>query len=83
MKYAITFAVAALLNNVSGIKNDDLFTDDGENAETLKSLNQAEKIHNSKFKGLSVEDQRDLISEKSAMKFTNDEFIKNDKKTFA
>ena len=45
MKYAITFAVAALLNNVSGMKDDDLFTDDGENTETLRSLKQAEKVH--------------------------------------
>jgi len=50
MKFAISLAVFAIINNVSAveaaaIKDDNLFTDDGEAAETLSSLRTAEKIH--------------------------------------
>jgi hypothetical protein len=45
MKFTTTLAVMALLNNVSAISmrdDDDLFTDNADEQETLKSIAQAE-----------------------------------------
>jgi hypothetical protein len=85
MKFAVSLAVLALINNVSAIRlvDEDLFTDDNAQAETLASIKAAEAIHGSKFNGLSAEDQKSLISEKSDMKFgADDEFIKNDQRVY-
>ena len=50
MKFTVSLAVIALLNNLSAVqcvnlKDDDLFTDDGEVSSTLSSMKAAEKIH--------------------------------------
>ena len=87
MKIAASFAVLALINNLSlvecgAVRDDDLFTDDGEVSATLSSMKQAEKAHNTKFIGLNREGQDDAIKEKSAMTFSGDEFVKNDIKKF-
>ena len=84
-KFGISLAVLALINNASGIRirDDNLFNDDDEQASTLASIQAAEKIHGSKFTGISAEDQRDIVHEKSNMQFdSNDEFIKNDKRIY-
>ena len=84
-KFALSIAVIALINNVSAIRmrDDDLFNDDNAELETLASIQAAEKLHGAKFTGLNAEDQKNLISQKSEMHFDqNDEFIKNDKRTY-
>lgn len=87
MKFAASFAVMALINNLSSVecskmKDDDLFTDDGEVSATLTSMKQAEKVHNTKFIGLNRDGQDEVIKEKSAMTFNGDDFVKNDLKHF-
>jgi hypothetical protein len=87
MKFTTTLAAVALLNNLSAVqcanlKDDDLFTDDGDVASTLSSMKQAEKIHSTKFTGLNQEGQKDAIQEKSSMTFKDDEFVKNDMRKF-
>lgn len=87
MKFATSLAVMALINNLSAVqcaslRDDDLFTDDGDVSTTLSSMKQAEKVHNTKFTGLNAEGQTSAITEKSAMTFSGDEFIKNDIKHF-
>ena len=59
MKFVSSLAIVALINNLSSvecakIRDDDLFTDDGDVASTLSSMKQAEKAHNTKFTGLSA-----------------------------
>lgn len=46
-KFAISLAVLALINNVSALKirDEDLFNDDAQQAETLASIKAAEQIH--------------------------------------
>jgi len=67
MKFAATtLAVVALINNLSAVqcvslKDDDLFTDDGDVSTTLSSMKTAEKIHNTKFTGLNAEAQKEAI----------------------
>ena len=80
MKFTVSIAVLALLNSANAIKlrdEDDLFTDAGEETETLASLNAAEKIHGSKFSGISKEEQTNLLNSRSEMTFADDEFVKN------
>ena len=87
MKFVASFAVMALINNLSAvqcaaIKDDDLFTDDGEVSATMSSMKQAERAHNTKFLGLNREGQDEAIKEKASMTFTGDEFVKNDIRKF-
>jgi len=88
MKFAATFAIMALINNFSAVEcaslmdDDNLFNDDADVSQTLSSMKQAEKVHNTKFTGLNAEAQGAVINEKSAMTFSGDEFIKNDIKKF-
>ena len=87
MKLAASLAALALVNNLSAVQcaflqDDDLFTDDGDVASTMSSMKAAEKIHNTKFTGLNQSGQADVIHEKSAMTFKDDEFVKNDMKKF-
>jgi len=87
MKFTTSLAVIALVNNLNAVqctllKDDDLFTDDGDVAATMSSMKSAEKIHSTKFAGLNQEGQKDAIQEKSAMTFKDDEFVKNDMKKF-
>lgn len=54
MKFTASLAVIALANNLSAVecaqlRDDDLFTDDGDVASTLNSMKAAEKIHATKF----------------------------------
>ena len=58
MKISASLALVALLNNLSAVecaqlRDDDLFTDDGDVASTLSSMKAAEKIHSTKFQGLN------------------------------
>ena len=83
-----TIAVLALINNVSSIKmrdaDDDLFTDNASEVETLQSISQAEKSMGIKFSGnLTAEETHNLVSEKSKLSFENDQFVKNEKRTYA
>jgi predicted RND superfamily exporter protein len=51
MKFAVTLAVIALINNTQAVNIkfnadvEDLFNDDSQEAETLKSISEAEKLH--------------------------------------
>jgi len=58
-KFALSFAVLALVNNVAAIKirdaDDDLFTDNASEQETLQSIAQAEKAQGAKFNGISAD----------------------------
>merc|ERR1712178_136223 len=77
----MSMAVLALLSlsQVSANRDEDLFTFDSENAETLASIQSAEKEHKHEFKGISVADQKEALVEKSSMKFTgDDDFVRND-----
>lgn len=85
MKIAASLAILALINNVQSatLKDDDLFTDDGEALETLHSIKAAEKIHNQHMQVLKEDDQKDAITDKSDMQFQGDEFVKNDIKKYS
>jgi|NorSeaMetagenome_1021524.scaffolds.fasta_scaffold262126_1 hypothetical protein len=55
-KTIITLAIIALINNTSAIKvrdDDDLYTDDGQVADTLASIKNAEKQHGTTFNSLT------------------------------
>ena len=82
----ISVAVLALIGQSGAVRLsddiDDLWSDNGEADETMKSLNAAEKAHGVKFEGLSQAEQGELIKSKNMMKFSDDEFVKNDKRTF-
>jgi hypothetical protein len=87
MKFYASIAVAALINNLSAVQcvslmDDDLFTDDGDVSQTMASMKQAEKAHNTKFTGLNADAQKEAVNEKNSMTFTGDEFVKNDIKKF-
>ena len=50
MKYALTLAVIALINNTAAIQLrdddvNDLWNDDSQSADTLQSIKAAEKAH--------------------------------------
>jgi hypothetical protein len=85
-KFVLSFAVLALINNVTAIRirdsDDDLFTDNASEVETLQSIAQAEKATGAKLTTISAEDQHNLISEKSKMTFEGDQFMKNEKRTY-
>jgi len=52
----ISLAIIALINNTSAIKvrdDDDLYTDDGQVADTLASIKNAEKQHGTTFNSLT------------------------------
>lgn len=48
----------------------------------MASIKEAEKIHSSKFNGIQNEDIKSIVSQKTQMSFTDDEFVRNDKKKF-
>ena len=85
-KLVLSFAVLALINNASAIRiadsDDDLFTDNASEAETLQSISQAEKATGSKFNGISAEDQHNIVGDKNKMTFENDQFVKSEKRTY-
>ena len=80
MKYSLV--VLALLGHSQAIRlsDDDLFSDDKDASDTLNSIAQAERIHGSKFMGVSKDDMASLVSQKTAMTFKDDEFVKNQEK---
>lgn len=86
MKFATTLATIALINNVSAIQlqkayADDLFTDDYEQQSLMESLTAAEKSTGKTMStkpNMSSEDFRELITQKTQIKFDeNDQFIKD------
>ena len=85
-KIALSFAVLALINNVAAIRvrdaDDDIFTDNASEQETLQSIAQAEKVSGKKFNGLSADDSKELLAERSKLTFEGDQFVKETKKTF-
>jgi hypothetical protein len=85
MKFTTTLAVLALINNVSAVAlrdDDDLFTDNADEQETLNSIAQAEKAHGTKFNGISKEDEKALTTQKTKMTFQNDMFVMNERRVF-
>ena len=77
MKFTYTLAVMALINNVSALSmrdDDDLFNDNADEQETLKSIAQAEKAHGSKLGDVSKEEQAALTTQKTKMTFQGDNF---------
>jgi hypothetical protein len=85
-KFAISLAVFALVNNVEAIRirdaDEDLFTDNASEAETLQSIAQAEKAQGTKFNGINADDQKELLGQRSKLTFEGDQFVKNEKKTW-
>ena len=78
-----SFAIIALLGTSAAYKlkiRDDLFDDNGDVEMSLQSIKAAEKEHGTTFRGLSQEEQKDVVYEKANMVFQGDEFIKNDKR---
>ena len=55
-----SLAVLALLGGAQAVKNyqkdEDLFTDEAAEVETLASIASSEKEHGKSFKGISAED---------------------------
>lgn len=92
MKFATTLATIALINNVSAFKlqkayADDLFTDDYEQQSLMESLTAAEKSTGKTMSSqpkMSGEDFRELITQKTQIKFDeNDQFVKDGPASFA
>ena len=81
MNKIISVAILALLGATSAIKlssSDDLYDDDDDTRETLKSIETAERAHNVKFNGISKEEEKVLIGSKSSLNFDeNETFIAN------
>ena len=84
MNKFVSLAVIALLSSATAIKlsDDDLWSDDAQAEETLASIQSAEKSHNKKFAGISIEDQQELIKQKSQLNFSDDEFVNYSQKKF-
>lgn len=85
MKFTTTFAVMALINNISAIAvrdDDDLFTDSADEKETLASISQAEKAHGAKLGDISKEDQAALTTQKTKMTFNGDNFVMNERRVY-
>lgn len=79
----MSLAVFALLTGAQAAevsqKDEDLFTDDAAQSETLASIASSEKEHSSTFHGLNPDGQHEVLAEKSGMVFKDDEFQKNEK----
>lgn len=76
MNKIISVAVLALLGTTAAIKlrdSDNLFEDDEDTKETLKSIETAEKAHNYKFNGISKEEEKVLINSKNMLSFDESE----------
>lgn len=91
MKFASTLAVIALINNTQAIRafdNDDvsdLFNDDSQETETLKSIAEAEKVSGKKLPAsIADENLKEILVQRSSIEFGNDdEFVKLSKGTTA
>jgi len=80
MNKIISVAVLALIGMTAAIKlkDDDLFDNDDDTKETLKSIEVAEKAHNFKFNGISKEEEKVLIGSRNNLQFDDTEnFIAN------
>ena len=87
MKYFSIVAIALIANLSSGsalklISRDDGFGDEDDQNTTLASLKDAEHIHGKTYGGISKEDQKNVVIEKTKMNFSNDEFVKYEKRKF-
>ena len=52
----------------------DLFNDNADEIETMKSIASAEKVHGSKIsQEISSESTKEILSQKSSVKFDNDD----------
>ena len=82
----MSLAIFALLNGAEAAKisqkDEDLFTDEASQNETLASIAASEKEHGSTFHGISREVQHELLAEKAGIVFKDDEFVKNEKIRF-
>jgi hypothetical protein len=73
MNKLLSIAVLALLGSTTAYKlryndADDLDADE-DTAETLRSIATAEKAHNTKFAGISKDEEKLLLKEKSSLNF--------------
>lgn len=89
MKYTLSLAVLALINNASALRlrDDDvgdLWSDESQEADTLNSIKAAEKAHGKSLDAsIASDNMQQILSQKSSVKFdNNDDFIKLDKRTF-
>lgn len=81
-----TIAIIALLGNVSAINLrdsadvTDLFNDDSQEAETLKSIADAEKAHGRSIPAsIANENVKEILVQRSNVEFKDDEFVKLNK----
>lgn len=85
MKFTYTLAVMALINNASALSmrdDDDLFTDNADEKETLNSIAQAEKAHGAKLGDVSKEEQAALTTQKTKMTFQGDNFVQSERRVY-
>ena len=85
MKFTYTLAVMALIKNASALSirdDDDLFTDNADEKETLNSIAQAEQSHGSKLGDVSVEQQQSLVTQKTKMDFKGDSFVQSERRSY-
>lgn len=83
-KTIISLAIFALINNTSAINirdDDDLYTDDGQVADTLASIKSSEKQHGKTFNSLTQQESKDVVTQKTALNFDkDDDFLNSNKK---
>ena len=75
-KTIISLAIFALINNTSAINirdDDDLYTDDGQVADTLASIKSSEKQHGSTFNSLTQQESKEVVTQKTALNFDKDD----------
>ena len=79
-------AVLALLGSASAVRVriGDYVDDDAEEIQaTERSIAMAEKMHGYKFKGISKEQEQNLVAQKSSLNFDNEEnFLMNQPKKY-
>lgn len=88
MKFAKSLAVIALINNTQAIRDNadvtDLFNDDSQEAETMRSIAEAEKAHGKPLPAsIADENLKEILVQKSNVEFKDDEFVKLNKGTTA
>ena len=68
-KLLISYSLILFLQNTNCNRLKDLFNDDDDQLETLESIKSAEKVHNSKFNGISDDQFDTILKEKNSMLF--------------
>lgn len=88
MKFVL-LAALALVNNVDAMRLidsdvNDLFNDDSQEADTLASIQAAEKAHGIKLdSSIANDNMSQILGQKASVKFTDDdEFVKLEKRQF-